>query len=62
MNKQGQAVRDAFTFSLHGATTIASFAAIPAVANDTINNKLDKRFRQPDDEQGHREASLRRCA
>ena len=55
-------VRDAFTFSLHGATTIASFAAMPAVANDTINNMLDKRFRQLDDEQGHCQATLRRCA
>lgn len=55
-------LRDAFTFSLHGAKTIGSFAALPAVANDTINNMLDERFRQPEDEQGHCQDSLRRCA
>ena len=41
--------RDAFTFSLHGMKTIASFAAAPAIAQDQINKARDERLaRQPE--------------
>lgn len=39
--------RDAFTFSLHGMTTIASFAPATAIADDRINKAWDERFRGP---------------
>jgi hypothetical protein len=52
MNKQDKPVRDAFTFSLRGATTIASFAAAPAIAHNLINKRLDERFHQPDGDRG----------
>lgn len=38
--------RDAFTFSLQGMTTIASFAAAPAVAQDQINKAWDERLKR----------------
>ena len=62
MNKQDQTVHDPFTFSLCGATTIASFASVPAVANNMINDMLDERFRQLDDEQINRQVTYKRCA
>ncbi|MBT8100456.1 MAG: hypothetical protein KJO82_11930 [Gammaproteobacteria bacterium] len=37
--------RDAFTFSLRGMTTIASFTPAPAIADDRLNTALDKRLR-----------------
>ena len=37
MIEKAKSGRDAFTFSLGGMTTIASFVAAPAVANDEIN-------------------------
>ena len=41
--------RDAFTFSLHGMKTIASFAAAPAIAQDQINKARDERLaREPE--------------
>lgn len=46
MIKQDKTVRDEFTFSLCGATTIASFAAAPAIAHNLINKMLDERFRE----------------
>jgi len=52
MNKQDNSVRDPFTFSLYGATTIASFTAAPAVAHNLINKMLDERFHQPDGDRG----------
>ncbi|HSN52518.1 MAG TPA: hypothetical protein VLS87_08300 [Woeseiaceae bacterium] len=36
MFKKARSGRDAFTFSLHGMTTIASFTLAPAVADDRI--------------------------
>ena len=62
MNKQDQPVRDPFTFSLCGATTIASFTAVPAVANNMINKILDERFRQLDDKQINRKVTYKLCA
>jgi hypothetical protein len=43
--------RDAFTFSLGGMTTIASFTAAPAIADDRLNKVWDERLRRPHDEQ-----------
>ena len=34
---------DAFAFSLGGMRTIASFAAVPVIADDRINRILDER-------------------
>ena len=36
--------RDAFTFSLRGLTTIASFTAAPAIADDRINKAISERL------------------
>jgi len=43
--------RDAFTFSLHGMTTIASFTAAPAIADDRINKIRDERLSRPQEDQ-----------
>ncbi len=52
MFKKESAKRDAFTFSLSGATTITSFAAAPAIASNRINRKLDERVAQNADDHG----------
>jgi len=57
MIKQDKTVRDAFTFSLCGTMTIASFAAAPAIAHNRINKKLDDRFRQLAGEQPQKRAA-----
>ena len=44
MFEKAKSGRDAFTFSLHGMTTIASFTIAPAVAEDRINKAWDERF------------------
>ena len=44
MFKKAESGRDAFTFSLHGLTTIASFIFAPAVAQDRINKAWDERL------------------
>ena len=41
MFEKAKRVRDAFTFSLGGMTTIASFVAAPAIADDRINKIRD---------------------
>lgn len=46
MSKKANSRRDAFTFSLGGMTTVASFVAAPALADDRINKALDERLRQ----------------
>jgi hypothetical protein len=46
MFEKAKPVRDAFTFSLGGMTTIASFVAVPAVADDRINKIRDERLKQ----------------
>ena len=43
--------RDAFTFSLTGLTTIASFTIAPAIAEDSINQVWDKRLRRAPEDQ-----------
>ena len=44
MFRKAESGRDAFTFSLHGMTTIASFTIAPAIAPDRINKAWDERF------------------
>ena len=44
MFKKAKSGRDAFTFSLRGLTTIASFAAPTAIADDRINKAIDARL------------------
>ena len=46
MNETKMRERDAFTFSLGGLRTIASFAPAPAIARDRINRAIDERLRQ----------------
>ncbi len=43
--------RDAFTFSLNGLTTIASFTIAPAIAQDSINKMWDQRLRRTPEDQ-----------
>lgn len=50
---------DAYTFSLGGMKTIASFAAIPVIADDRINRIRDERQKRDCNEPGVR-AWLRR--
>ncbi len=38
--------RDAFRFSLGGATLVASYAAMPVVADDRINRIWDEKIRR----------------
>ena len=40
MFEKAKSGRDAFTFSLHGMTTIASFTLAPAVADVRINQAI----------------------
>lgn len=53
MLKKGPKAHDAFTFSLGGMTTVASFAVAPAIADDRINKVRDEQLRQrrPDQDQ-----------
>ena len=44
MFKKAESGRDAFTFSLHGLTTIASFTPATAIAQDRINKAWDERL------------------
>ena len=44
MFEKAKSGRDAFTFSLHGLTTIASFTAAPAIADDQINKAISVRL------------------
>lgn len=45
MFEKAKSGRDAFTFSLHGMTTIAPFTPAPAIADDRINKAWDERLR-----------------
>ena len=49
--------RDAFTFSLRGMRAIASFTAMPAIADDCINRTIDRRLAG---HQGNRPDTARR--
>ena len=51
MFKKANSGRDAFTFSLRGIRTIASFAPAPAIADDRINRAIDERLAgEPEDQ------------
>ena len=45
MFEKAKRTRAAFTFSLGGMTTIASFVAAPAIADDRINRIRDAQLR-----------------
>ena len=51
MFQKAKSGRDAFTFSLRGMTTIASFTVVPAIADDRINKAIDQRLGQEWDDQ-----------
>jgi hypothetical protein len=51
MFEKAKSGRDAFTFSLKGMTTIASFTAAPAIADDRLNKVWDERLSQPQEYQ-----------
>ena len=52
MFEKAKSGRDAFTFSLRGMTTIASFTAAPAIAHDRINKAIDQKLKdQPLEDQ-----------
>jgi hypothetical protein len=46
MSYRAETKRDAFTFSLGGLTTIASFVPAPAVAHDRIRTPRDNSTRR----------------
>lgn len=46
MTKQDRRPRDAFTLSLGGMTTIASFATAPAIAHDQLQQKSQEQVRK----------------
>jgi hypothetical protein len=46
MFKKARSGRDAFTFSLHGMTTIASFTLAPAIADDRFRKAASDRRRR----------------
>lgn len=50
MFEKAKPARDAFTFSLGGMKTIASFVTAPAIADDRINKIRDDRAQQVRDD------------
>lgn len=44
MFEKAESGRDAFTFSLRGLRTIASFTAVPVIADDRINPIIGQRL------------------
>ena len=46
MSKRTEFLRDRFTFSLRGMTATASFFIMPVVADDGINEALDRKFKE----------------
>jgi len=53
MFEEAKPGRDAFTFSLQGMTTIASFTAAPAIADDRLNKVWDERLSRPQEYQAN---------
>ena len=47
MYTKARSGRDAFTFSLCGMRAIASFTAMPVIADDRINGMIDERLAGP---------------
>ena len=63
MFEKAKPARDAFSFSLGGMTTIASFVAAPAIADDRLNQVRDQRVREPRRWlSSHRQAAQGGCA
>ena len=52
MFTKAESGRDAFTFSLHGLTTIASFTFAPALVQDRINKAWEERLENAPGEEG----------
>ena len=51
MFEKANSGRDAFTFSLRGLTTVASFTAAPAIADDRINKIIDQQLGETHEDQ-----------
>lgn len=51
MFEKARSGRDAFTFSLRGMTTIASFTIAPAIADDRLNIIQDERLSRVQEDQ-----------
>ena len=51
MSEHTKRTRDAFTFSLGGMTTIASYTVAPAIAHDKINKSLAERLQETQEDQ-----------
>ena len=51
MSENTNRTRDAFTFSLGGMTTIASYTVAPAIAHDKINKALSERLQETQEDQ-----------
>ena len=51
MFEKAKSGRDAFTFSLRGMSTIASFTPAPAIADDRINKLIDERMGKREEDQ-----------
>ena len=51
MIEKAKSGRDAFTFSLGGLRSIASFTAVPVIADDRLNKAWDERLGQPQEDQ-----------
>ena len=63
MFKKAKVARDAFTFSLGGMTTIASFAPAMAIADDRINKIRDAQqaAARENRDRGLRPSQYRQC-
>ena len=51
MPRNAKVARDAFSFSLGGLPTIASFVIAPAIADDRLNKVRDDRLKQVQSDQ-----------
>ena len=51
MSENTKRNQDAFTFSLRGMTTIASYTVAPAIAHDKINKALADRLQDTPEDQ-----------
>ena len=51
MFEKARSGRDAFTFSLQGMRTMASYTAAPAIADDRINRGIDQRLGRVQEDQ-----------
>lgn len=47
MSAKANPARDVFTFSLRGAAAINTYAFVPAIADDGLNNAWDRRLSRP---------------